>query len=248
MFKLFFLYFFLIHILGDYYFQSRELAAGKNQSAAKLAEHGLLYFAVSVFCVIPVFHIRLFLAALLLSAGHIVIDIAKCKYTRFLVTSGMDTPSKERFVYLADQVLHISCIFLISFLLAAKGTGFHLLPVFDYAFRIIELPFEIIIYWLIMILLIWKPANVTIKQLLCLNRPIEEEGKKAGGFIGLLERLIILLFLSIGQYSAIGLVLTAKSIARYDEISKNKDFAEYYLLGTLLSTLIVIAAYLLIMH
>lgn len=32
--------------------------------------------------------------------------------------------------------------------------------------------------------------------------------------------------------SAIGLVLTAKSIARYGRISKEKNFAEYYLLGT----------------
>ena len=40
----------------------------------------------------------------------------------------------------------------------------------------------------------------------------------------------------------IGLVLTAKSIARYDRISKDKDFAEYYLLGTLLSTAIAIVA------
>ena len=45
-----------------------------------------------------------------------------------------------------------------------------------------------------------------------------------------------------GQYSAVGLVLTAKSIARksiarYDRISKDQSFAEYYLLGTLLSTI-----------
>ena len=83
--------------------------------------------------------------------------------------------------------------------------------------------------------------------MLCLNRPSEDDGKKAGGFIGLLERLLILLFLSINQYSAIGLVLTAKSIARYDEISKDKDFAEYYLLGTLLSTFIVISSFLIVM-
>ena len=36
------------------------------------------------------------------------------------------------------------------------------------------------------------------------------------------------------------LMLTAKSIARYDRIAKDKDFAEYYLLGTLLSTIAVV--------
>jgi hypothetical protein len=70
---------------------------------------------------------------------------------------------------------------------------------------------------------------------------------KAEGFIGLLERLIMLILLSINQYSAIGLVLTAKSIARYNKITENQEFAEYYLLGTLLSTVIVIGVYLIIL-
>lgn len=67
-----------------------------------------------------------------------------------------------------------------------------------------------------------------------------KEANNAGRFIGTLERIIMLIFLSIGQYSAIGLVLTAKSIARYDRISKEKNFAEYYLLGTLISTVVAI--------
>lgn len=50
----------------------------------------------------------------------------------------------------------------------------------------------------------------------------------------------MLILLAVRQYSAAGLVLTAKSIARYDKISKESDFAEYYLIGTLLSLLSVI--------
>ena len=45
------------------------------------------------------------------------------------------------------------------------------------------------------------------------------------------------------QFSAIGLVLTAKSVARYNKIAEDKDFAEYYLLGTLLSTVLVIVMF-----
>ena len=58
-----------------------------------------------------------------------------------------------------------------------------------------------------------------------------------GDFIGTLERIIMVVLMSINQHSAVGLVLTAKSIARYDKISKDQEFAEHYLLGTLLSTL-----------
>lgn len=57
----------------------------------------------------------------------------------------------------------------------------------------------------------------------------------------------MLIFLSKDQYAAIGFVLTAKSIARYDKITKDEKFAEYYLLGTLVSTLCVIICSMLIM-
>jgi hypothetical protein len=70
-----------------------------------------------------------------------------------------------------------------------------------------------------------------------------ENYNKAGAFIGSLERLIILLLISLGQYSAIGLVLTAKSVARYNKIADDKQFAEYYLLGTLLSALYALIIY-----
>lgn len=62
----------------------------------------------------------------------------------------------------------------------------------------------------------------------------EEKGyPNAGALIGILERCIILLLLYMGQYSAIGFVPTAKSIARYNRIADDPKFSEYYLLGTL---------------
>ena len=61
--------------------------------------------------------------------------------------------------------------------------------------------------------------------------------KSVGRHIGTLERIIMMIFISIQQFSAVGLVLTAKSIARFDKIQKERDFAEYYLLGTLSSTI-----------
>ena len=72
--------------------------------------------------------------------------------------------------------------------------------------------------------------------------PTDDE-KHKGAVIGILERIIIAVLLFAGQYAAIGLVLTAKSVARYEKL-KDKEFAETYLLGTLLSTLLVVGAYL----
>ena len=65
-------------------------------------------------------------------------------------------------------------------------------------------------------------------------------------FIGILKRLLILRILTINEYASIGLVITAKSVVRYKKISEDPVFSEYYLLGTLLSTIIVIIAFLMI--
>lgn len=65
----------------------------------------------------------------------------------------------------------------------------------------------------------------------------EKEVAKIGSWIGILEREIILLLGLLGQYGAIGFVLTAKSLARYKQLEK-KAFAEKYLVGTLLSCFI----------
>ena len=50
-------------------------------------------------------------------------------------------------------------------------------------------------------------------------------------------------FVLLGQYSAVGLTMTAKSIARYEQITKDPAFAEYYLIGTLYSMLYTVALY-----
>ena len=65
----------------------------------------------------------------------------------------------------------------------------------------------------------------------------------SGATIGILERLITGLLLVSQNYAALGLVFTAKSIARYDKISKNSAFAEYYLIGSLFSLLAVLVLY-----
>ena len=56
----------------------------------------------------------------------------------------------------------------------------------------------------------------------------------AGLYIGWLERFIILTALLLRSPATAGLVLTAKAIARYPEF-KQVRFAEYFLIGTLLS-------------
>lgn len=62
-----------------------------------------------------------------------------------------------------------------------------------------------------------------------------EEGLRHGGMIvGFFERVIITILVFVGEYNAIAFVLTAKTITRFEQL-KDRDFAEYYLIGTLSS-------------
>ena len=100
--------------------------------------------------------------------------------------------------------------------------------------------------WLLCVLILHIPTNILIQNLLGGYKPKAPNGdlividNRVGRKIGSIERLIMLMFIAMDQYAAMGLVLTAKSIARYDKITKDEKFAEYYLLGTLLSTASVV--------
>lgn len=60
-----------------------------------------------------------------------------------------------------------------------------------------------------------------------------------GRAIGVLERALTLTLVLLGQYGALGLVVAAKSIARFKAL-ENRDFAEYFLIGTLASVLLAV--------
>jgi uncharacterized protein YneF (UPF0154 family) len=76
------------------------------------------------------------------------------------------------------------------------------------------------------------------RPLLRNNPPLPGESasqlRNAGMYIGWLERFVILTALLLRSPATAGLVLTAKAIARYPEF-KQVRFAEYFLIGTLLS-------------
>jgi hypothetical protein len=71
-----------------------------------------------------------------------------------------------------------------------------------------------------------------------LNISLDDSADKglpgAGKVIGMLERGIILTLALLGEFGAISFVFVAKSMARFKQLEE-RQFAEYYLIGTLLS-------------
>lgn len=64
--------------------------------------------------------------------------------------------------------------------------------------------------------------------------------ENAGRYIGWLERSLLYGLILLGSPDAAALVIAAKSIARFPSFAEEK-FAEYYLIGTLLSLVIAAA-------
>ena len=104
------------------------------------------------------------------------------------------------------------------------------------------------IQWVLCLLLIQEPCSPMIQIVLKKCEPIHKADintfPSTGSFIGKMERLFILFMLSLHQYATLGFILTAKSITRYKKISEDPQFSEYYLIGTLLSSLFVIILFL----
>jgi hypothetical protein len=64
---------------------------------------------------------------------------------------------------------------------------------------------------------------------------------RVGATIGILERILILVFVLTGSEAAVGFVVAAKTLARF-RLLDDRDFAEYYLLGTLASVAVAIVS------
>lgn len=251
MFKEYFILLLLAHIIGDFYLQNQSMADKKEYSIKWLLFHCLCYWAAVMIALVPIMSLKVFMFGTVQAILHAIIDVGKFAEIYILKKNKKLMPLKERNIFVLDQALHVTSIVIIAYLFVLQDGTISVSSGVSQFFKIIGVSGISLVSMATALLIIHKPANITIFKLLGVYKPGTKEDlvKKdynAGRFIGTVERIIMLIFISIGQYSAVGLVLTAKSIARYDRISKEKDFAEYYLLGTLLSTVIVIITALLL--
>jgi hypothetical protein len=230
---------FCAHLLGDFHLQSNDLSGKKARHNKYLFTHLTIY---AVTFLIPLFILFLndkwvqgmiFFAVTLFA--HLIIDFLKIIFNRRYT-------QWENPAFIADQVLHTGVIILLSEL--CFNNDFSTLNLYGMSRDVIS--------WCLLMLLISKPANVIHKQFLnkynipqqiSPDRNEETTVSGAGALIGNLERTLSVIFLHINQIAAIGLIYTAKSIARFKEIEDNRRFAEYYLIGTLYSILYAISAY-----
>lgn len=237
---------FIAHVVADFYAQSDELANAKLENARALIAHCISYALVFGVCAI------LFLGGSLVGwvvlvgcAGHAAIDVAKFFLQR-------QFKFKQLTAFVADQAAHVA---ICTAIIVACSNGLELSGPITWV--VCALGGEVCARGaelILALLIVGKPSEILVSLILAAVQSAGgEEGQgiaespavlRAGRWIGILERIIVVVMTLWNEFGAIAFVLTAKSIARFD-LLKDQSFAERYLIGTLASAAAAILAALL---
>ena len=264
----------IAHVIGDYLLQWRKLAENKEKSGKALLLHGILYAAAMglVFLCAP--FLRAFLVWGILVVSHWIIDCLRVKADKRWNRPRARVISfcLDQLLHLGVIVL---CWF---FLLRGQRTaGLAALAARSWFRPVLLYTALLCVIWQPTAILVRKvlamlpppeepkknsekssadaaeagQGEVPTKD----EKPTEpekptalEEDFRSGELIGKLERVIVAALVLSGAATAIGFVLTAKSVARFKQMENNQNFAERYLVGTLLSVAVALAAALLVKH
>ena len=147
---------------------------------------------------------------------------------------------KEPFLYFGEHFISIALIIiLIEATLSSHYAYKNILPLSIDNYDVSQT-----IRWILLIILILKPANETLKHTLSKYK-IDEPTSQ---IVGKLERLLYAAMIYLNQYATVGIIFAAKSFSRSKKVENDPLFAEYYLIGTLYSILFVVACYLLVVE
>lgn len=209
----------LAHLVADFALQTNKIcedkAARKWRSLYHYG-HAIMVFGLSW---LAVWDIDFWWCALAIGVAHLGIDIWK-SYRDEKVSW-----------FVLDQLLHLAVL---------CGVAYMWIRCHEWT-----IPFGIepcYVATAVAVLACWKPANIFIKLMLkhySVNMPAENaSGFNAGALIGTIERWLILIFVCLQRYDALGLLIAAKSIIRFGD--KETAKTEYVLAGTLLSIFIAV--------
>ena len=159
---------------------------------------------------------------------HLFVDRLKCRLTSRKILAD------DSMAFLLDQLLHVVVLVCVAILLTGNHVG-------EFVERLaLSMPtkaqiLEVAIVYIAVVFgggyLIRNLTKGLVKHT-PFNSP--DQLPNAGLYIGWLERLLVLTAIVVQTPTLVGLILTGKSIARFPEL-KDARFAEYFLIGTLLS-------------
>ena len=229
----------IAHLLGDFVVQRSSVVEGKHQGRwSAWTEHGAVHLICLVvawllFSPLPLLEGRVGIAFALIVTTHLAADWVKVRW-------GGSCPLAA---FILDQGFHV--LVLLAAALWLLGNP--------------EIPARIITHWTeyqVQAGLLLAGYLLAIFGCGWLNRQLldslypdpgsdgdgdDSDGlAKAGLLIGWLERFLMLSAFLVQAWAALGLVLAAKSVFRFEDIRKGRRHAEYFLIGTLISVVQVV--------
>jgi hypothetical protein len=207
------------HLFGDFFLQPNRWVAEKEEKKLK---SGKLYLHVAVhigLIFLMFLQVSVFPQALIIGASHLIIDACKLQFQK---------ASTKRLWFFADQLMHLLVIVIVWFAFSTEANV-----------DITLLQNEKLWLYVFGALFLTSPTAVIIR--VAIARFIPDKNTlslhNAGKFIGILERLLIYIFITTQHFEAVGFLLAAKSIFRFGDLKEGSDLklTEYVLIGTLLS-------------
>jgi len=213
----------LAHLLGDFLLQPNSWVADKERKktgSVYLYLHIIIHFFLAL---IFLWDLNLWWIAAIVAVTHFMIDAAKLHF---------QTSKTKRSWFFIDQSLHLLGIILLSLFYFPYFT-------WDDFFNTDNLKIITALVFLTV------PSSIFIKTLISIWTPITVDHSKvqteslvnAGKYIGILERLLVFVFILVNHWEGVGFMIAAKSVFRFSDlaVAKQRKLTEYVLIGTLLS-------------
>lgn len=233
----------IAHFLGDFTFQPRYWVDEKRRRKWRspyLYYHVVVHFLLAltvIFWLTGQWSGLGTLCALIIGLGHFVLDLFKIYYVKYIEKEWHDVGIQRGLVFLWDQIGHFCILYLIALWLQ-NSIWVATTPDLMTQILIIALGYYFVLYpTAALVDLSTRDWQAYI------DAHHQDEGLPlAGRSIGQLERILALTFILIGQYTALGFLIGAKSIFRFGDLSRGLHHkkTEYILIGTLLSFTVVV--------
>lgn len=213
---------FLAHLIGDFVLQTDSWVEEKERQGIKSIKfylHGLIHGALVL---LFLWDLNLWPVALIVAITHIAIDFVKLTFQSEKNIAGW---------FLFDQFLHLLSLLIIWLIFFKPEINIAILAenqnLWIYITAILFL--TVVCGIVIQILLgSWTKSIDSVRDISLPN---------AGRYIGIMERILVFIFVVTGHWEAIGFLVAAKSVFRFGDLkdSRNRKLTEYVLIGTLLS-------------
>lgn len=212
----------LAHLIGDFFLQPNSMVAKKERD--KLKSPYLYFHVMGHIALVNLFLMdaSLWYVSIIVGFSHLLIDASKLYF---------QTVKTKRAWFFIDQFLHFLVIALIGL-----GLG---------EINLNLLNDKTILKYSVAALFLSLPASYIIKNLLSSWTPLSTDQNNlqtdslthAGKYIGILERLLVFIFIAVNHWEGVGFMIAAKSVFRFSDLAqaKQRKLTEYVLVGTLVS-------------